>query len=49
MINLLVLGIVIAIIGMAVFYIIKAKKRGDRCIGCSLCTSKKATCTCHHK
>lgn len=32
--NLIVVGIVLVIVGAAVFYIWKEKKKGTRCIGC---------------
>ena len=34
MADLIVIGILIVIIGSALFYIVKEKKRGTRCIGC---------------
>lgn len=35
MYNLIVIGIVLVLVGAAVFYIWKEKKKGTRCIGCS--------------
>lgn len=32
--NLIILGIVVILVGAAVLYIWKAKKKGQRCIGC---------------
>lgn len=34
MTDLIVVGIILIIIGAAVAYIVKAKKRGVKCIGC---------------
>lgn len=34
MTDLIVIGILIIIVGAAVVYIVKEKKRGTRCIGC---------------
>ena len=34
MVSLIVAGILLVIIGIAVFYIWKEKKKGARCIGC---------------
>ncbi|MBO5209340.1 MAG: FeoB-associated Cys-rich membrane protein [Lachnospiraceae bacterium] len=34
MVNLIVVVVLIAIIGAAVMYIVKAKKSGVKCIGC---------------
>ena len=43
-----IIAIVVAIIGSAIFYIIKAKKSGQKCIGCpysKTCGSKCAGCS----
>ena len=34
MINYILAGIIVCIIGAIVFYLYKAKKRGDKCVGC---------------
>lgn len=34
MINLIVLGIIALLIGLALGYMVKQKKRGSKCIGC---------------
>ena len=34
MTDLIVMGILIIIVGAAIVYIVKEKKRGTRCIGC---------------
>lgn len=34
MINWIVLGIIAAVAALAAFYIYKAKRRGQKCIGC---------------
>lgn len=34
MIDLIVLGIIVLIVGFALGYIIKEKKQGSKCIGC---------------
>lgn len=54
MANIIIAVIVLGIIGGAVFYIIKEKKKGTRCIGCPAaghCPSRNennsdCTCTC---
>ena len=52
MTDLIVIGILIVIIGAAIIYIMKEKKRGTRCIGCPAagnCPSRnagKAACSC---
>ena len=32
--NVIIILILVAISGLAIFYIVKSKKRGDKCIGC---------------
>lgn len=46
MANLLVAGILLLAVGVAVAYIVKAKKSGTKCIGCPSggCCSKKSSC-----
>lgn len=49
--NLLIILILGAIIGFALGYIMKAKKRGQKCIGCphggSCGSGKDHGCSCH--
>ncbi|MDD5948980.1 MAG: FeoB-associated Cys-rich membrane protein [Lachnospiraceae bacterium] len=53
--DLIVIGILFVIVGAAVLYIWKEKKKGTRCIGCpsaGCCSGKgygnrKASCKCH--
>ena len=43
MIDLIIIAIVLVIVGAAIFYIIREKKRGVKCIGCpngSVCGNK---------
>lgn len=46
MANLLVAGILLLAVGVAVAYIVKAKKSGTKCIGCPSggCCSEKGGC-----
>lgn len=47
MANLIVIGILIVLLGAAIRTLVKAKKRGVKCIGCSAmccCTAKKSCC-----
>lgn len=44
MANFVIAGILLIIIGMAIMHIVKAKKNGQKCIGCPSgcnCSSKK--------
>ena len=45
--EIIVISLISLIIGLALFYIIRAKKKGQKCIGCpyaSSCQSAKCTC-----
>ena len=47
--NIIVIAIVVIIVGLAAFYIYKAKKNGQKCIGCpysSGCVSNKNANSC---
>ena len=47
--DLIVIAIITVVLGMAIRYIIKEKKKGVKCIGCpssSKCSSKDDNCTC---
>lgn len=46
-IDFLVIGIVAAILGLVIFYIVRAKKKGVKCIGCpdgARCSGHCASC-----
>ncbi len=45
--DIIVVGIILLIVALALIYIIRAKKRGQKCIGCPAsksCASKKCNC-----
>ncbi len=47
--NIIIIAIVMLIVAFASGYIYKAKKRGQKCIGCpmsSTCESKNSPCEC---
>ena len=47
MVNIVITVIIVAIIGVAILYIVKAKKSGAKCIGCpSSGTCGKKNCNC---
>jgi hypothetical protein len=52
MIDIIIIGVLVLVIGGAVFYIVKEKKKGAKCIGCPAagnCPSRnvgKTTCNC---
>ena len=53
--DLIVVGILFVLVGAAVLYIWKEKKKGTRCIGCPSagccsgkgCANREASCKCH--
>lgn len=42
--NLIVIAVIVVILGLAIGYIIKAKKSGAKCIGCP--SGKSCSCGC---
>lgn len=52
MVDIILMGIVILLVGLAVSYIVKSKKNGVKCIGCpsgGICSGRKdhgGTCSC---
>ena len=49
--NIIIIAVILLIVGLAVFYVIKAKKSGKKCIGCpdsGTCgaSSKASACSC---
>lgn len=47
--NIVILGVVGLIVGLAIGYMYKVKKRGVACIGCSAsscCSGKCGSCSC---
>ncbi len=48
--NIILIAIIAIIIGAAVLYIVKAKKRGVKCIGCPYAKQCKShNCSCSQK
>lgn len=47
--NIIIMAILAAILGLAIGYIVKAKKSGKKCIGCpdaDTCAARKSGCGC---
>ncbi len=47
--NAIIIAILIALIGGAIWYIVRAKRKGVKCIGCPAsgnCHSKASGCSC---
>lgn len=48
MADIIILAILLGVVGAAIAYIVKEKKRGVKCIGCpSAGTCHKRNCGCH--
>ncbi len=47
--NFIIIAILLCLIGVAVFYIVKEKKKGNICVGCSSCEKCKAKEYCNKK
>lgn len=47
--DFIVIALLIVIVGLAAYYIYKAKKSGKKCIGCPYCDDKKngGSCPCN--
>lgn len=47
--DFIIIAVLVLIVGLAAWYVIRAKKRGVKCIGCSACSSenKEGACTGH--
>ena len=47
-VDYIAIAVILLALGGAIFYIVRAKKRGQRCIGCPYadkCASNKCNCT----
>ncbi len=42
--NIIIIAVLVLVVGLAVFYIIKEKKKGTKCIGCPC--AKNGSCHC---
>ncbi len=52
--NLIIIGIIVVVVALALFYVIRQKKKGVKCIGCPYakdCAQKspKGGCSCNAK
>ena len=50
--NLIIAAVLVAVAGLALFYILRAKKRGQKCIGCPYsgkCGNKNCGCGTQNK
>ena len=44
--NIIAIAIIVIVVGGAIAYIVRAKKRGQRCIGCPSAKSCQGSCSC---
>jgi hypothetical protein len=49
MVDYIAIAIIVLIVGAALFYIIRAKKRGEKCVGCPYARGCRGnSCGCGH-
>ena len=46
MIDIIIIAVIVLILGAAAFYVYKAKKSGQKCIGCPHAKNCKGSCGC---
>jgi len=48
-VDYIAIGVILLIVGAAAFYIIRAKARGEKCVGCPYAKECGGKCgSCHH-
>ena len=47
--NVILILVIAAILGLALWYMIRAKKKGQKCIGCPSGGCEGCSCGCEHK
>ncbi len=50
--NFILIAIIVLIVGVATIYVVRAKKRGVKCVGCphaKECANKSNCCSCSDK
>ena len=45
-VDYIAIGVILLVLGGAIFYIVRAKKRGQRCIGCPHADKCASNCEC---
>lgn len=48
-VNVIAVAVILLIVGGAVFYLVRAKKRGQKCIGCPYSKQCGGSCSCNSK
>ena len=44
MVNVIIIAVAVSVVGLAVFYVYKAKKKGQTCIGCPYSKQCNGSC-----
>ena len=44
MANVIIIAVAVSVVGLAVFYVYKAKKKGQKCIGCPYSKQCNGSC-----
>lgn len=48
--DIIIVAVIVAVLGLAAWYVIRAKKKGSKCIGCPDCAGCSGNCPgCNHK
>ncbi|MBO5305744.1 MAG: FeoB-associated Cys-rich membrane protein [Clostridia bacterium] len=43
--NIIAIAVIVLVLGGAIFYLVRAKKRGQKCVGCPYCKQCSGTCS----
>lgn len=43
-VDYIAIGVIVLVLGAAVAYLVRSKKRGDKCVGCPYCKSCSGKC-----
>ena len=47
--NVILILVIAAILGLAIWYVVRSKKKGRKCIGCPSGGCEQCHCGCEHK
>ena len=46
LVNIIAVAVILIIVGCAVFYLVRAKRRGQKCVGCPYAKQCGGACSC---
>lgn len=49
LVNIIAVAVILIILGGAVFYLVRAKKRGQKCVGCPYAKQCGGVCSCKNE